>query len=384
MTDKKQILFVNDDMRMGGVARVLNTLMASLPADQYDIDLLVLHKTGMLLKEVPSNVHVIGGIPFFTMVDESFVQLLKSFDIRGLISKTRLVLYMKTGLIKKQIVRERRRILTKKYDTEIAAKEGFCTIFAAYGDSTRKINWVLTDYSVCNYSKRHMPLMKEALARIDLNVADSRHALDAYNEVFGVSGGLAIHNLMDIDKVKRGMAQPTDDIHGNGSLRIISVARFHPQKSIDRLLIASSRAYQHGFKHTLYLIGGGEEDAKLKKMAESESMKHVVFLGYRQNPYNDIAACDLFVLPSLYEGFATIVNESLIAGTPVLMTDVSGAKEQITEPEHGWIVENSQIGLDEGLEKALGDPMRLQAMKEKLKCYTYPNQEILKEFEQIL
>ena len=44
---KKRILFVNDEMRMGGVARVLNTLMASLPADRYEIDLLILHKRGM-------------------------------------------------------------------------------------------------------------------------------------------------------------------------------------------------------------------------------------------------------------------------------------------------------------------------------------------------
>ena len=52
MTDKIQILFVNDEMRMGGVARVLNTLMAALPKDQYDIDLLILHKEGMLVEEI--------------------------------------------------------------------------------------------------------------------------------------------------------------------------------------------------------------------------------------------------------------------------------------------------------------------------------------------
>ena len=48
MTDKKTILFVNDEMRMGGVARVLNTLMAALPEDKYEIDLLILHREGML------------------------------------------------------------------------------------------------------------------------------------------------------------------------------------------------------------------------------------------------------------------------------------------------------------------------------------------------
>ena len=43
MTGKRKILFVNDEMRMGGVARVLNTLMTYLDKDKYEIDLLVLH-----------------------------------------------------------------------------------------------------------------------------------------------------------------------------------------------------------------------------------------------------------------------------------------------------------------------------------------------------
>ena len=55
MTDKIKILFVNDEMRMGGVARVLNTLMAALPKDRYEIDLLILHKEGMLLEEIPEQ-----------------------------------------------------------------------------------------------------------------------------------------------------------------------------------------------------------------------------------------------------------------------------------------------------------------------------------------
>lgn len=382
MTDKKRILFVNDEMRMGGVARVLNTLMAALPKDEYDIDLLVLHKEGMLLKEIPEGVHVLESTPFFRPVDETIEYLLKTCDFPEVCAKVRLVFYMKTGLIINRIRRERRKIIRKPYDVEIAAKEGFCTIFTAAGDSRRKINWVLTDYSVCNYSINHMALVQKALQHIDLNVADSIQAMNAYEKVFGITNGIAIHNLMDIEKVKQGMKVPSDDIPADSIPNVITVARFHPQKGLDRLLAASDLAYHNGYRHHLYLIGGGLEDEKLRTLAAG--MPQVVFLGYRQNPYNDIAACDLFVLPSLYEGFATIVNESLIAGTPVLMTDVSGAREQITAPEHGWVVENSQEALNQGLQKALADPAALKEKKRQLENYHYPNEEILKEFEKIL
>ena len=49
--EKKKILFVNDEMVMGGVARILCTLLKLIDRNKYEIDLLVLHKRGELLKE---------------------------------------------------------------------------------------------------------------------------------------------------------------------------------------------------------------------------------------------------------------------------------------------------------------------------------------------
>lgn len=386
MTDKKiRILFVNDEMRMGGVARVLNTLMRALPKDKYDIDLLVLHKRGMLLDEVPENVHVIEGTPFFRPVDESLDQLWKAKDYKEVAAKLRLLSYMKSGLIGKKIREERKKMLTGTYDVEVAAKEGFCTIFTAAGDSKKKINWVLTDYSVCNYSKNHMPLVKSALQHIDLNIADSEKALIAYETVFHVSNGMTIHNLMDMDHINKCLSADVEKhITGTDGPNVISVVRFHPQKSVDRLLIASHEAYMAGNHHTLYLIGGGETEDQLHQMVNDMHMTNVVFLGYQANPYQDMRDADLFVLPSLYEGFATVISESLIVGTPVLTTEVSGCREQITKPEEGWIVENSQEGLTNGLKTALSSIGQLEDMKLMLKNYKYPNEELLQQFMEVL
>ena len=260
--EKRTILFVNDEMRMGGVARVLNTLMAALPKDRYEIDLLILHKRGMLLEEVPQGVHVLEGTPFFTPVDESLDMIWASRDWKELFKKLRLLFYMKTRLIIPKIRRERKKILTKQYDVEVAAKEGFCTIFTASGDSRRKINWVLTDYSVCNYSRNHMPLVKQALRSIDLNIADSTQAMIAYNTVFKVRNSVTIHNLMDTASIERKLAEDPDGkaIQDSSSPNLISVVRFHPQKAVDRLLYASHEATKAGYAHTLYLVGGGEEE----------------------------------------------------------------------------------------------------------------------------
>ena len=56
----KKILFVTDEMTLGGVSRVLNNLLQELVKQtSYEIDLLVLHKHGEMLKDVPSGVNII-------------------------------------------------------------------------------------------------------------------------------------------------------------------------------------------------------------------------------------------------------------------------------------------------------------------------------------
>ena len=230
-----------------------------------------------------------------------------------------------------------------------------------------------------------MRLVKSALQKIDLNIADSAEATEAYKKVFGIQNVITIHNLMNTEKVEKGKTKTEDQAEIDPSkLNVISVIRFHPQKAADRLLLAHKYVLDQGIEHELYLIGGGEQEAMLLKMQKDLNLTHVHFLGFKTNPYADIRACDLFVLPSLYEGFATVINESFIAGTPVLSTEVAGVHEQITAPHFGWIVENSQKGLNEGLLNALQSKDQLQEMKRQLQGYHYPNDEIIRKFTEVL
>ncbi len=230
-----------------------------------------------------------------------------------------------------------------------------------------------------------MRLVKSALQKIDLNIADSAEATEAYKKVFGIQNVITIHNLMNTEKVEKGKTKTEDQAEIDSSkLNVISVIRFHPQKAADRLLLAHKYVLDQGIEHELYLIGGGEQETMLLKMQKDLNLTHVHFLGFKTNPYADIRACDLFVLPSLYEGFATVINESFIAGTPVLSTEVAGVHEQITAPHYGWIVENSQKGLNEGLLNALQSKDQLQQMKRQLQEYHYPNDEIIRKFTEVL
>ena len=92
----KRILIVNDEMVVGGVARVLNNLLSTLvKTTNYEIDLLVLHKHGQMLDGVPQEVNVLEGSSFFSVIDLPLSQLIKSRNLRLIIRKLYLISLMK-------------------------------------------------------------------------------------------------------------------------------------------------------------------------------------------------------------------------------------------------------------------------------------------------
>ena len=81
------------------------------------------------------------------------------------------------------------------------------------------------------------------------------------------------------------------------------------------------------------------------------------------NPYKYMKNCDLFVLPSGWEGFPTVTVEAKLLGCPVLATDVSGIREQLTHGETGWIVENNETAIYEGLKQLLLHPELRESLR---------------------
>jgi len=373
---KKKILFVNDEMTMGGVARILNTLLNYMDRNEYDIDLLVLHKRGELLSEIPSDINVIYGSDFFNTIDIPLSQN----KVSSIFSKLRLLFYMKTGMVKKRIQKERKELLNKHYDIEFSAKEGFCTIFTAFGDSDKKINWVQVDYKKSNYSKNHMNLVKEALSKIDMNIACSEVVKESYKEVFGVDNICVINNLVDEDRIRKLSLEAPKGIYSKEKINLITVARFHPQKAVDRLI----RIYpQIKDKYTLTIIGDGEQKEELYSLAKDLNVfDDIQWLGLMSNPYPDVRASDLFIMSSIYEGYPTITVESLISDTPVLTTRVAGVDEQINKEEYGWIVENSEEALLNKL-KEIENKKVLTLYKGKLSDYHYKNEQIINKYYKI-
>jgi glycosyltransferase involved in cell wall biosynthesis len=116
---------------------------------------------------------------------------------------------------------------------------------------------------------------------------------------------------------------------------VCTLARLHPQKGHKYLLQAAT----HVLDAIFVLAGDGPERSRLEELCLNLGLKdRVRFLGHREDIPQLLAACDLFVLPSLYEGLPLSVLEAMASGKPVVATKVGGTDEAVVHGSTGILV----------------------------------------------
>jgi glycosyltransferase involved in cell wall biosynthesis len=79
-------------------------------------------------------------------------------------------------------------------------------------------------------------------------------------------------------------------------------------------------------------------------------------LGYRHDVARVLAAADVFVLPSHFEGLPMSVIEAMLTGLPVVATDIRGPREQVVPEATGLLVPPAEVlPLAEALSRLAGD-----------------------------
>jgi len=117
--------------------------------------------------------------------------------------------------------------------------------------------------------------------------------------------------------------------------RIVMVARFSPQKDHQTLL----RAIQAIPDCELDFVGDGPLEDQMKEYAARLGLRHRVhFHGYQSDVSAVLAAADVFVLASRYEGFPLSTLEAMRAGLPSVVSDVGGAGEAVVHGVTGYLV----------------------------------------------
>ncbi|MEU0134626.1 glycosyltransferase family 4 protein [Streptomyces sp. NPDC006296] len=170
-----------------------------------------------------------------------------------------------------------------------------------------------------------------------------------------------IHNGIDLGRFRPGGADARasaraslpllDGIPADVPLAVC-VGRLSRQKGQDVLLRAWRTAAPAGAR--LVLVGDGPSGDELRRTAPPG----VLFAGATADVRPWIHAADLLVLPSRWEGMALAPLEAMACGTPVLLTDVNGARESLPpgHPPHCLVPPGDAPALAAALSALLGDP----------------------------
>ena len=118
------------------------------------------------------------------------------------------------------------------------------------------------------------------------------------------------------------------------------VGRLEAQKDVGNLLRAVPRVLERCPRTLFLVVGDGSEEAGLKALCGALGVgRNVIFTGFvdQDEMPRYYKACDLFVLPSIYEDRAGVLVEAAAAGRPMVATDTLGASEVVRGGETGYL-----------------------------------------------
>lgn len=125
----------------------------------------------------------------------------------------------------------------------------------------------------------------------------------------------------------------------NGSV-IGTIGRLHVQKGQAVLLEAMRMILKEHPEASLRIVGDGDLMAPLKKKAaELGVATKVSFAGARTDTAEQLAGMDVFVLPSLWEGFPIVLLEAMAAEKPIVASRIGGVTEIVEDGVDALLVE---------------------------------------------
>lgn len=343
------VLFFIPTLGGGGAEKVLVNLVNAMDTTQFCITVQTIFDMGSNRERLNRNIRYIPG------------KLKKQF--RG---NTKLFKLFTPKFLFNFFVKE-------KYDVIISFLEGPSAriISGCHDVQVKKICWIHVEQLTMRRAAKAFRSCEEAkkcYATFDRIVCVSEEVRKDFKKLFDpVQECDVLYNVNDSDELQMlSRITPKNPVSIQHPA-VISVGRLMEQKGYDRLLNAHSELLKKGYRHYLYILGEGQLRSSLLNQRKQLGVEDTVFfLGFQMNPYYYMKKCDLFVCSSRREGYSTVITESLIIGTPVVATNCSGVYEQLGKNnEYGIVVENSQEGIEQGLEMMLKDSTTLMSYQEK-------------------
>lgn len=314
---KKKILFVQETLEGGGAEKVLIDILNNFNYEKFSVDLLLIKKTGIYLKEINENINVMY---LYKKSNFNFLDKLKN----NLYSKF-LVKKFSNLLFKVKV--------NKNYDCVVAFLEGPSSEFVSnIKVDSKKILWVHSDLR----KLRRLKLSEEKIIYSKANkiICVSNEVKKGLNELYPetLDKSQVIYNLIDIKNIIKKSNEKIN--YKFNSINIVAVGRLIESKRFDLMIRAHKEVIDRGINHDLIILGEGPlKESLISLVRELGVEKSVKFLGFLNNPYPYIKKSDIYIMASEYEGLPLVICEALTLKKIIISTNCTGPSELLGEGE---------------------------------------------------
>jgi len=340
----KRYLFIDGQLNGGGAERVLLDILHHFDYGKCQVDLLQIVGGGSLADEIPSAVRVLTAWDGYTL-------------------DYRLRLHAALRLGWNAPFRNRlRRTLGEQahYDVAVSFLEGL----------PLKAHAMLTDVADRNYTWVHCDLHTAPYeAAMFHGEQDELNAYNAMTKVICVAQDTraallrrfpslqppveVVFNPIDVEKIERMASEATVS---NDGLTIAVVGRWVEQKKLDRVIRLAHRLKADAIPVKIQLLGDGELRGELERQIRELDVADVVDLvGFVRNPFPYVAAADLLLSTSGWEGFSLVICEAMALGTPVVATRTAGPVEIIQDNRYGILCDHDDESIYRAVRQMLDD-----------------------------
>lgn len=375
----KKILIVSHTMELGGAERALLGLLNNIDYENYEVDLFLERHFGELLSSVPEGVNLLPENSAYASMGVPAVQVLKSGQLSVAAGRMKGKKKAKKFIAQKgyksgadvfinyshkYTVNHMPMISDKEYGLVISfLTPHYYAMKKAKGK--KKIAWIHTDYKAI---ETDVEAELSMWSKYDNIVSISEEVTKNFTEVFPSLKDkiILIENMHPAQFIKSESERftPDDEMPDDGSIKLLSIGRYCVAKNFDNVpFICRELIEKYSQNVKWYIVGYGTDENLIKeKISEAGMENNIILLGKKDNPYPYIKQCDFYVQPSRFEGNAVTVNEALILGKKVILTDYSTAHGQVENSIDGIIVplENAQCA------KEISDYINNKELQEKI------------------
>lgn len=351
----KRILIMMDSLTCGGAEKSLISLLPFLVKREYRITLMLMHRGGLFERYVPKEVEIVD-FPYSVPL---FCRLFYSLSLRMPWNRNRHAaeIYWKS-------IGSHYLSLDDEFDVAIAYQQGFPTFYIAEKvRAKRKFCWVNVDMDSAGYSPKFCRSFYECYDRV-VAVSDTLSKMIVTGEYCGERSKIMVClDILNEQLIKEMSNEFCAFDKTDNTLHITTVGRLVPPKGYDIAIEAAKLLRERGVDFVWHIVGGGGLMAEIERgIAGAELESKVVLEGEQLNPYPYMAACDIYVQTSKFEGFGLTVGEAKILGKPIVSTNFPVIYNQIKDGENGLVVEMNGCAVADGILRLVND----SSLKDKL------------------